>query len=151
MPVITPKQKINQTRMFGEGAIEIRLAGDNFDECAEAAETGIETSCCGDDHEDDVDHCDMCGMPMVDNLCDCCADNMRHTHGHGHGHGHDDHDGMGIMYTIGLKETYSFDKFMDNILLKENKRTNKGDSPIRERIRRHQEKPLNRIRYGVKL
>lgn len=37
MPVITPKQKINQTRMFGEDAIEIRLAGDNYDECAVAA------------------------------------------------------------------------------------------------------------------
>lgn len=42
MPVITPKQKINQTRMFGEGAIEIRLAGDNFDECAVAAKAFTE-------------------------------------------------------------------------------------------------------------
>ena len=37
MPVITPKQKVNQTRMFGEDAIEIRLAGDTFDDCAAAA------------------------------------------------------------------------------------------------------------------
>jgi threonine dehydratase len=37
MPVITPKQKINQTRMFGEDAIEIRLVGDNFDDCQVAA------------------------------------------------------------------------------------------------------------------
>jgi threonine dehydratase len=37
MPVITPRQKIHQTRMFGEDAVEIRLAGDNFDECAVAA------------------------------------------------------------------------------------------------------------------
>lgn len=37
MPVITPKQKVNQTRMFGEGNIEIRLIGDTFDDCAEAA------------------------------------------------------------------------------------------------------------------
>lgn len=44
MPVITPKQKINQTRMFGEGAIEIRLAGDNFDECAEAAKAFTEVN-----------------------------------------------------------------------------------------------------------
>ena len=44
MPVITPKQKINQTRMFGEGAIEIRLAGDNFDECAEAAKAFTEAN-----------------------------------------------------------------------------------------------------------
>ena len=37
MPIITPKQKVNQTRMFGEDNIEIRLAGDTFDDCAEAA------------------------------------------------------------------------------------------------------------------
>jgi threonine dehydratase len=37
MPVITPRQKINQTRMFGEEFIEIHLAGDTFDDCAIAA------------------------------------------------------------------------------------------------------------------
>jgi threonine dehydratase len=37
MPVITPKQKIAQTRMFGEDWIEIRLEGDTFDDCAQAA------------------------------------------------------------------------------------------------------------------
>lgn len=37
MPVITPKQKINQTKMFGEDNIEIRLIGDTFDDCADAA------------------------------------------------------------------------------------------------------------------
>ncbi|MBX3241418.1 MAG: threonine ammonia-lyase IlvA [Chitinophagaceae bacterium] len=37
MPVITPKQKINQTKMFGEGNIEIKLVGDTFDDCAIAA------------------------------------------------------------------------------------------------------------------
>lgn len=37
MPVITPKQKINQTRMFGGEWIEIRLEGDTFDDCALAA------------------------------------------------------------------------------------------------------------------
>lgn len=37
MPVITPKQKVSQTRMFGDGAIEIILAGDTFDDCAAAA------------------------------------------------------------------------------------------------------------------
>ncbi len=37
MPVITPKQKINQTKMFGEHFIEIRLVGDTFDDCAVAA------------------------------------------------------------------------------------------------------------------
>lgn len=44
MPVITPKQKINQTRMFGEEAIEIRLVGDNFDECADAAKAFTEAN-----------------------------------------------------------------------------------------------------------
>jgi threonine dehydratase len=37
MPVITPKQKIKQTRMFGEEWIEIKLEGDTFDDCAIAA------------------------------------------------------------------------------------------------------------------
>lgn len=37
MPITTPKQKINQTEMFGEGFIEIRLVGDTFDDCANAA------------------------------------------------------------------------------------------------------------------
>ena len=37
MPVITPRQKITQTRMFGNGAIEIVLTGDTFDDCAAAA------------------------------------------------------------------------------------------------------------------
>ena len=33
MPAITPKQKINQVRMFGGDHIEIVLIGDTFDEC----------------------------------------------------------------------------------------------------------------------
>src|SRR5580704_14246161 len=33
MPIITPRQKINQTRMFGENNIEINLTGDTFDDC----------------------------------------------------------------------------------------------------------------------
>ncbi len=37
MPIITPNQKVNQTKMFGEGYIEIRLTGDTFDDCAIAA------------------------------------------------------------------------------------------------------------------
>ncbi|MDO6432022.1 threonine ammonia-lyase [Flavitalea sp. BT771] len=37
MPSITPKQKVTQTRMFGEGNIEIVLTGDTFDDCAVAA------------------------------------------------------------------------------------------------------------------
>jgi len=37
MPIITPKQKVTQTRMFGEDNIEIVLIGDTFDDCAVAA------------------------------------------------------------------------------------------------------------------
>lgn len=37
MPVITPRQKISQTKMFGEGNVEIKLSGDTFDDCALAA------------------------------------------------------------------------------------------------------------------
>src|SRR5476651_2736204 len=37
MPIITPKQKVDQTRMFGENFVEIKLTGDTFDDCAVAA------------------------------------------------------------------------------------------------------------------
>lgn len=37
MPIITPKQKVNQTKMFGEDFIEIKLVGDTYDDCAIAA------------------------------------------------------------------------------------------------------------------
>lgn len=37
MPVTTPQQKIDKTRMFGGEAIEIRLIGDYFDDCYHAA------------------------------------------------------------------------------------------------------------------
>jgi threonine dehydratase len=37
MPIITPKQKVNQTKMFGEDFIEVKLVGDTFDDCAVAA------------------------------------------------------------------------------------------------------------------
>jgi threonine dehydratase len=37
MPIITPKQKVDQTRMFGENFVEIKLIGDTFDDCAIAA------------------------------------------------------------------------------------------------------------------
>nr|MCU0375845.1 pyridoxal-phosphate dependent enzyme [Chitinophagaceae bacterium] len=36
MPVITPRQKVQQVKMHGEGSISIELVGDNFDECAKA-------------------------------------------------------------------------------------------------------------------
>ena len=37
MPVITPKQKVKQTRMFGDKFVDVQLTGDSFEECAEAA------------------------------------------------------------------------------------------------------------------
>jgi len=37
MPIITPNQKVSQTKMFGEGNIEVKLTGDTFDDCAIAA------------------------------------------------------------------------------------------------------------------
>ena len=37
MPIITPNQKVNQTKMFGEKNIEVRLIGDTYDDCAVAA------------------------------------------------------------------------------------------------------------------
>ena len=38
MPFITPRQKVNQTKMFGEGHVEIILIGDTFDDCSVAAQ-----------------------------------------------------------------------------------------------------------------
>ncbi|MCZ2458860.1 MAG: threonine ammonia-lyase [Chitinophagales bacterium] len=44
MPVITPQQKIQQTKMFGEDHVEIRLTGDTFDDCAIAAKRFTEVN-----------------------------------------------------------------------------------------------------------
>jgi threonine dehydratase len=49
MPVTTPQQKIEKTRMFGAGFIDIRLVGDFFDQCYKAAR----------------DHADATGAMMV--------------------------------------------------------------------------------------
>ncbi len=37
MPIITPNQKVHQTKMFGEKNIEVKLVGDTYDDCAVAA------------------------------------------------------------------------------------------------------------------
>ena len=37
MPIITPNQKVNQTKMFGEEFIEVKLTGDTYEDCAIAA------------------------------------------------------------------------------------------------------------------
>jgi threonine dehydratase len=44
MPVITPNQKITQTKMFGEDSITIKLVGDTFDDCAVAAKKYTEAN-----------------------------------------------------------------------------------------------------------
>ena len=38
MPFITPQQKVQQTKFFGEDFIEIKLVGDTFDDCSAAAQ-----------------------------------------------------------------------------------------------------------------
>jgi threonine dehydratase len=42
MPIITPNQKVNQTKMFGENWIEIKLVGDTYDDCSFAAKAYTE-------------------------------------------------------------------------------------------------------------
>lgn len=37
MPIITPNQKVSQTKMFGQDWIEVILTGDTFDDCSTAA------------------------------------------------------------------------------------------------------------------
>ena len=44
MPVISPNQKISQTKMFGDNFIEVKLVGDTFDDCAIAAKKYTEDS-----------------------------------------------------------------------------------------------------------
>jgi threonine dehydratase len=43
MPIITPLQKVQQTRFFGESFIDIKLIGDTFDDCATAAKAFTES------------------------------------------------------------------------------------------------------------
>jgi threonine dehydratase len=42
MPIITPQQKVQQTKFFGEEFIEIKLVGDTYDDCAVAAQAFTE-------------------------------------------------------------------------------------------------------------
>jgi len=44
MPIITPKQKVTQVRMFGEHYVEIKLVGDTFDDCSIAAKQFTEAN-----------------------------------------------------------------------------------------------------------
>ena len=38
MPIVTPNQKVSQTKMFGEDWIEVILTGDTYDDCSIAAQ-----------------------------------------------------------------------------------------------------------------
>lgn len=44
MPIITPQQKVQQTKFFGEGFIQIQLVGDTFDDCSVAAQEYTENN-----------------------------------------------------------------------------------------------------------
>lgn len=44
MPIITPQQKVQQTKFFGEGFIQIQLVGDTFDDCSVAAQEYTESN-----------------------------------------------------------------------------------------------------------
>ena len=79
-------------------------------------------------HGNNNDYCECCDGPAQDCQCDA---------------------GCSCGCKGGMNEvTYTFDKFMDNIIISESKKKPAGDSPIRERAKRHQERPLNRIRFG---
>jgi hypothetical protein len=54
-----------------------------------------------------------------------------------------------------LPEGFEFDRFMDKILIQESAEIQRphrrdADSLMRERANRHQDRPMNRTRYGVK-
>ena len=44
MPIITPQQKVQQTKFFGEHFIQIQLVGDTFDDCSLAAQEYTESN-----------------------------------------------------------------------------------------------------------
>jgi len=43
---------------------------------------------------------------------------------------------------------FTFDKFMDKIVLEDNKERPTGDSPMRDRAKRHQGRPMGRTCFG---
>lgn len=72
MPVTTPQQKIDKTRVFGGDAVEIELVGDFFDDCYAAARTySAETGAAmvpPFDHEDIVEGQASVGLEIVSQL-----------------------------------------------------------------------------------
>lgn len=74
MPVITPKQKVSHTKMFGGDYVEIRLIGDTYDECAEAAKEFTHqhqmTFIPAFDHPKVIEGQGTIGMEILDELAD---------------------------------------------------------------------------------
>jgi threonine dehydratase len=72
MPVTTPQQKIDKTRVFGGDAVEIELVGDFFDDCYAAARAySTETGAAmvpPFDHEDIVEGQASVGLELVEQL-----------------------------------------------------------------------------------
>ncbi|WP_062202945.1 threonine ammonia-lyase IlvA [Aureimonas sp. AU12] len=72
MPVTTPQQKIDKTRVFGGDAIEIELVGDFFDDCYTAAKAYAASSGAAMvppfDHEDIVEGQASVGLEVVRQL-----------------------------------------------------------------------------------
>jgi hypothetical protein len=74
------------------------------------------------------DNCECCDAPRKD--CSCAPDCKCGCSGMTEGH------------------RFNFDKFMDRIVISESKQRPTADSPLRKRAQRHQERPLNRIKFG---
>ncbi|MEF2554176.1 threonine ammonia-lyase IlvA [Aurantimonas sp. A2-1-M11] len=78
MPVTTPQQKIDKTRVFGGDAVEIELVGDFFDDCYTAAKTySADTGAAmvpPFDHEDIVEGQATVGLEIAAQLDGQCAD-----------------------------------------------------------------------------
>ncbi len=130
---------------------------DEFDEelmdCPECQGEGqVECMACdgtGDDEFDEM--CDECGG-MGEAFCDACDGDGQITAGEVG----PEPAAAGMMNTLPppTTEGFTFDRFMDNIIIKEGASNTKvktlADSPQRVRARKHQERPLGRIRFGVK-
>lgn len=74
MPVTTPQQKIDKTRLFGGEYIEVRLVGDFFDDCNRAAEAFAASTTAlmvpPFDHEDIIEGQATIGLELVQQLGD---------------------------------------------------------------------------------
>lgn len=74
MPVTTPQQKIDKTRLFGGEYIEVRLVGDFFDDCNRAAEVFAASTTAlmvpPFDHEDIIEGQATIGLELVQQLGD---------------------------------------------------------------------------------